>query len=214
MKKFLLTALLAVGISSLAHAQFFKFGARGGIHTADVKGTDLLVFDQNSLDSLSFKADNANLGFRIGVIGRFTFANIVYVQPELVFRSSKNNYRFNSLISGVGDELRSETFFNVDIPVLAGVKLGPFRAQAGPVASLLLSKNSDFTDKDNLERDFKRAEWSYQAGIGIDIGKKLGLDINYQDQITDDRDYITVGSGEYLLSAQEKYWVFALSLFF
>ena len=211
MNKLILAIFLSICSVQFAQAQLFKLGARGGIHSSSIDFNDLNVFNKETRDSIGIKAGQANVGFRVGLVGRITLSAF-YIQPEIIFRSSRNTYEITEFGAAI-EEKRDETFFNIDVPVLAGVKLGPLRAQVGPVASLILNKNSDFTDKDSYERDFTSAEWALQYGLGLDLGK-IAIDVNRQGPLTNANDKINIGGTEFNLAPEEKYTVIMLSLFF
>ncbi len=69
------------------------------------------------------------------------------------------------------DELLQQKFTKLNIPVLLGFKLGPLRINAGPAASILLPEPTDMIDI----ATYKKATFGYQAGVGLDLFKKLPL---------------------------------------
>ena len=196
----------------LANGQV-KFGIRAGIHTGSVSGSDVLVFNQNQLDTLKIKAENASVGFRIGVISRIKLGNF-YVQPEAVFRTTSRDYSISDAVQNTGElEFRNENGFLIDIPILAGVKLGPLRIQGGPIASLLLNTNSKLEEVDNFNRSFNAAKWALQYGAGLDLGN-LSIDVNRQSFLSSTDDTITIGNTDFDLGGDGDFWVFALAIFF
>ena len=67
----------------------------------------------------------------------------------------------------------------IDVPVMAGLKMGFFRLQAGPVASFLIDDEVDGPVKVRLNE----AVYGYQAGIGLDISNMV-IDIKYEGNLT------------------------------
>jgi Outer membrane protein beta-barrel domain len=179
MKKLLLILLCftAVQVATI-NAQTFKYGIRGGISTPDIKPGDVdsLRFKRGT-DSLKFKLSDANYGFHFGVWGRLKIAGF-YIQPEVLFNSSKVVYKLGKLNSTI-DSVRNETFQNLDIPLMIGTKLGSFRINAGPVAHIRIGGKSDLTIADGFSETFKTSTWGYQLGIGFDASR-VGIDLRYE----------------------------------
>ena len=61
---------------------------------------------------------------RVGLLG-------FYIQPEFLFTTSSANYLVTDLLDG-GTEIFRERYYNVEIPMMAGIKLGPVRAPGRP----------------------------------------------------------------------------------
>jgi len=190
-----------------------RFGIRAGIHTGDIKGKDVLVLSQQQRDSLLIKGEEANVGFRIGGVVRVSLGDLIYLQPELVFRTANMQYRIRDAFRNT-DSIRfqDENFFLIDVPILAGAKIGPFRLQAGPIASLRLDKNSDLETVENFTRSFNTAKWAFQFGVGLDLGK-IAIDVNRQNFISKNEDEITISGQTFDLAGEGDFWVFALALY-
>ena len=180
------------------HAQSFKYGIRGGISTPNIKPADVAEIRlKNGVDSFKLKLTDANYGFHFGGWARLTFAK-VYLQPELLFNSSKVEYRYGKLNS-TADSIRNETFNNLDIPIMLGTKLGSFRINAGPVAHIRIGGSSDLTNTSGYSEKFKNSTWGYQAGIGFDAGK-VGIDLRYEGNFDNFGNHITFGGKTYEFS--------------
>ncbi|MEM6763742.1 MAG: porin family protein [Bacteroidota bacterium] len=186
-----------------------KIGPRVGFSTNSIDGDDLNILDPVTRDSVLLKADNANLGFRFGLFTRLEFATF-YIQPEVLLKTVNNEYRKEDILTGLA-EVRDESFLYVDVPVLVGFKLGPLRLQGGPLASILLSKDSELTDKDTLSRSFDDAEWAIQLGAGIDLWK-LAIDLNYQINLQESTDGISVDGQSYQLDGDNTQLVLSVAL--
>jgi Outer membrane protein beta-barrel domain len=198
MKKllFLIVFFMTVQVAT-TNAQSFKYGIRGGISTPDIKPSDVdsLRF-KRGLDSLKLKVSDANYGFHFGIWGRLKLGNF-YLQPEVVFNSSKVEYKLGKLRSPI-DSIKSETFYNLDIPVMLGTKVGSFRVNAGPVAHIRLGGSSDLTSAGFTET-FKTSTWGYQLGIGFDAGK-VGIDLRYEGNLDKFGNQLTIGGKDYEFS--------------
>jgi Outer membrane protein beta-barrel domain len=198
MKKllFLIVFFATVQVAT-TNAQSFKYGIRGGVSTPDIKPSDVdsLRF-KRGLDSLKLKVSDANYGFHFGIWGRLKLGNF-YLQPEVVFNSSKVEYKLGKLRSPI-DSIKSETFYNLDIPVMLGTKVGSFRVNAGPVAHIRLGGSSDLTSAGFTET-FKTSTWGYQLGIGFDAGK-VGIDLRYEGNLDKFGNQLTIGGKDYEFS--------------
>ena len=210
MKKSVVLITLVLLCSLPTFAQF-SIGARVGLASGDIKGNDLLVTSAADLDTLRLAADKAKVGFRIGLFTRIEIPGNFYVQPEVILRTASRQYEREDVLQGEVS-FREENFFHVDIPVLVGAKLGPFRAQAGPVASILLADESDFIDLDAYSRGFDTAEWGFQAGFGLDISN-LAIDVVYQANFSNE-DGITIGGENFNLDSETGHWVFGVAWIF
>jgi hypothetical protein len=71
-----------------------------------------------------------------------------------------------------------QKFQYLEIPVLAGFKLGPLRVNAGPSGHLFLNKTGDLFKINNYDVNFSGLTLGYTAGAGLDIGKFM-VDVRY-----------------------------------
>jgi hypothetical protein len=180
------------------NAQVFKYGIRGGVSTPDIKPSDvdsLLV--KRGTESLRLKVSDANYGFHFGVWARLKLSKF-YLQPEVVFNSSKVEYKIGKLGSTI-DSIRNQSFQNLDIPVMLGTKLGSFRINAGPVAHIRIGGTSDLVSTSGFTETFKTSTWGYQAGIGFDAGK-VGIDIRYEGNFDKFGNQLMIGGKAYEFS--------------
>ena len=194
---FLLVFITTVQVAT-TNAQTFKYGIRGGVSTPDIKPSDVdsLRF-KRGLDSLKLKVSDANYGFHFGIWARLKLGKF-YLQPEVVFNSSKVQYKIGKLGSSV-DSIKNETFNNLDIPVMLGTKVGSFRLNAGPVAHIRLGGSSDLVKTSGFTQTFKTATWGYQAGIGFDAGR-VGIDLRYEGNFDKFGNQLMLGGKAYPFS--------------
>ena len=199
MKKLILLFICfsAVQLTTMT-AQEFKYGIRGGISTPDIKPADVSeIRFKSGNDSFKLKLSDANYGFHFGAWARLKFAG-VYIQPELVFNSSKVQYKYSKTTATV-DSIRNETFRNLDIPIMLGTRLGSFRINAGPVAHIHINSSSDLTNASGYSEKFKSSTWGYQAGIGFDAGR-VGIDLRYEGNFDNFGNHLTFGGKSYEFS--------------
>jgi hypothetical protein len=213
MKKLLLVIICFTAVQmATTNAQSFKWGIRGGISTPDIKPGDVdsLRF-KRGLDSLKLKISDANYGYHFGVWARLKLGGF-FVQPEVLFNSSKVEYKLARLNSTV-DSVKTETFQNLDIPLMIGTKLGSFRLNAGPVAHVRIGGSSDLATTSGITQTFKASTWGYQAGIGFDAGR-VGIDLRYEGNTSNFGSKLTVGSKDYEFSKAPSRFIASVAIAF
>ena len=189
--KFLMTMTLVMGILSVATAQkhsradYFRIGIKGGVNLSSVK-----------VASLSANLENKT-GYQLGAFARI--GRTVFFQPEVYFAAKEVNVDvLNSLTTNQGVVGFSQK--SLDVPLLLGVKLGPLRVMAGPVASYAISAS---TSPDAAVKSYfsgtsqdiiNRSSFSYQAGVGFDI-LNLSLDLRYEGAMSELKNTVAVPNG-------------------
>ena len=189
--KSLMTMALVMGILSVATAQkhsradYFRIGIKGGVNLSSVK-----------VASLSTNLENKT-GYQLGAFARI--GRTIFLQPEVYFTAKEVNVDvLNSLTTNQGVVGFSQK--SLDVPLLAGIKLGPLRILAGPVASYALSASTspDAAIKSYFsgtsQEIINRSSFSYQAGIGFDI-LNLSLDLRYEGAMSELKNTVAVPSG-------------------
>lgn len=189
--KSLMTMTLLVGILSVATAQkhsradYLRIGIKGGVNLSSVK-----------VGSLSTNLENKT-GYQLGAFARI--GRTIFIQPEVYFAAKEVNVDvLNSLTTNQGVVGFSQK--SLDVPLLLGVKLGPLRVMAGPVASYAISAS---TSPDAAVKSYfsgtsqeiiNRSSFSYQAGVGFDI-LNLSLDLRYEGAMSELKNTLAVPSG-------------------
>lgn len=189
--KSLMTMTLLVGILSIATAQkhsradYFRIGIKGGVNLSSVK-----------VASLSANLENKT-GYQLGAFARI--GRTVFFQPEVYFAAKEVNVDvLNSLTTNQGVVGFSQK--SLDVPLLLGVKLGPLRVMAGPVATYAISAstNPDAAVKSyfsgTTQEIINRSSFSYQAGVGFDI-LNLSLDLRYEGAMSELNNTVAVPNG-------------------
>ncbi|MHA8089584.1 porin family protein [Aquirufa antheringensis] len=189
--KSLMTMTLLVGILSVATAQkhsradYFRIGIKGGVNLSSVK-----------VASLSANLENKT-GYQLGAFARI--GRTVFFQPEVYFAAKEVNVDLLNTLTNkenvVGFSQKS-----LDVPLLLGVKLGPLRVMAGPVATYAISAstNPDAAVKSyfsgTTQEIINRSSFSYQAGVGFDI-LNLSLDLRYEGAMSELNNTVAVPNG-------------------
>ncbi|HUW92219.1 MAG TPA: outer membrane beta-barrel protein [Bacteroidales bacterium] len=163
-----------------------KFGLKAGVST-DFTFTNLDL-SQANVDVVLEKAKSAEWGFQGGAFLRASFAGI-YIQPEILLATATNSLTYSGLVDGAPvDELLEQKFTKVNIPVLVGIKVAFFRVNAGPAASFLITDTKELAEG----ATYKKATFGYQAGVGVDLLKKMTIDVRYEGSLNQFGDEITI----------------------
>lgn len=181
MKK-LLVFLLAAFIALPAVPQI-KFGIKAGVSTTSITMSDARTITSGNASYLLKKAENAHYGIHAGIFIRANISKL-YIQPELLFATRSNEYTLSKINSQVDSISVKQSANKLDIPIMVGVKLGPLRINAGPVGSLTINSPKDLIDNPNFKALYSSMTWEYQAGVGLDILKKLTLDVRYEGSLS------------------------------
>ena len=171
--------MLFMLISTLSYSQF-EMGLKAGLSTTELDPETIILKDGNT----SISVLEANYGFHLGLYTRLSIANI-YVEPAFLFNSNRVDYNIEEQIfdSGIFSSIKSETYNNLDIPFMVGMKMGFLRIQGGPVAHIFLNSSSELTDISGYSQKFKDATYGFQGGVGLDIWK-IRLDLNYETNLS------------------------------
>ena len=176
MKK-LFVLLLAVFVALPVMSQV-KFGLKVGASTTSISMEDAKTIKSGNASYLIGKAESAGYGFHGGLFIRANISKL-YIQPEVLFATRSNNYTFQNVGTIVDSASVKQTFNKLDIPVMIGVKFGPVRINGGPVGSVKINVE-ELIDKPDIEATYAAMTFGWQAGVGIDLLKKLTVDLRYE----------------------------------
>lgn len=212
MKKSILVLLVAL-IALPAFSQI-KFGIKAGVSTNSISMSDVKSFTTANGTTTIQALKNANFGYQAGVFMRLSLLGI-YIQPEVLFASVENKYSVkNAGTSAPVDVL--ESLRNLSIPVMVGFKLGPVRINAGPAGSYTFNKPADLVTDQTLSSLYKKLTFGYQAGVGIDLLKKLTIDLRYEGSLAKYQTQIQnlTGGAKVALDNRPNAFLFSLGLMF
>jgi hypothetical protein len=168
---------LAILLSLQAFPQFLKFGVKAGAESASVLDYKLIGGGTSPITA----AKDAAWGWHAGLFLRLKLGP-VYLQPETVFASTSFDYHVDN--NGTNDLLKQK-FDRLSVPILLGFKLGPLRINAGPAANVSIGSPKSLISDPNFSKLYKSAVWGYQAGIGVDILKRLTIDARVAGSLGD-----------------------------
>ncbi len=196
MKKVIFVLALAAIFTTTAQAQF-KAGIKGGVTTYNMKLGDFLVTNGDAASDFGLAVKDAKFGYQFGLWARI--GRGLHIQPEILFSTNKVEYEIQD---GNDVFLGEETYANIDVPIMAGIKLGPLRAQAGPVARIFLGSDDKLAAViEDYQSDHDRLKIGYQAGIGLDLWR-VALDLRYEGSLRHFGDNISVAGQNFGLDGK------------
>jgi len=198
-------------VFTTTEAQIFKYGLKAGIGFSSLKFEDITGISDGS-DVYDLVTGDAVMGYHFGVQTRIKIA-MLFVQPEAYFNAGGGTVE--QVLDNGATEVLNIRFSRIDIPVLVGVKLGPVRLNAGPTGAIVLKETTDLTE---LEPDYtlftNTMTWGFQAGIGVDLLKKISLDARYEGSLSQLGESLNIGGNEFALDARPSQWIISLGVWF
>jgi hypothetical protein len=184
MKKIIFSiAVFAISLSGFSQISPFTFGPSVG-------------FNQTSLSTdVSSYTQAAQAGLQGGVFARLTLKKLI-IQPEAFIGLKRGDIDFTYSPNGSSgqsfDATQELKLTTLDVPVMVGyqlldIPLFKIRANAGPVASIVLNKDVTISKNDLPNTSVPtediialkdQAAYSFQTGLGVDVWK-LTLDARY-----------------------------------
>jgi len=193
MKKLLAVFLiLAVGLPVFSQV---RFGLKGGISTTSLTMETLKTLTSGETQYTVEALEGGNYGFHAGAFVRFNISRF-YIQPELLFSSRTNEYTVTELEESPVESISKQQFNKLDLPLMLGFYLGPVRLNAGPSASLLINSPSDLIDHPDFNAMYQDLTFGYQAGIGVDILKRLTVDLRYEGSLNKFQTHVSNATGD------------------
>ena len=209
MKGFFGLILLLLTINLPAQEGFFHVGIKAGISKYDY---GVRILSINDLKKLDLNIVDEKVGFQGGVVFQMRFNKFI-VQPEVIFNSNKVNYVIRNQNFALADTLLSESYNDLDIPLMLGFKSSILRLNAGPVAHIHLNSTSDLLKIEGYSQQFERLRYGWQAGIGIDFWKIM-LDLRYEGNFSKFGDHITIDGRKYSFSDRPARLIGTIGLLF
>lgn len=164
-----------------------------------VKGSYSIPFNRpeeikydNAADEFIYRVNFIEQDFTptISIVGYFR-EELVYFQTELAYRRTKTKFKSDNYIdlTNIISRTNVKTTHSVDLPLIAGLRLGRFKLGVGPMFSFIVAQNKIFQDTDLFEERRKNVEvgFGFQTGIVL---YRLHLDITYQYRFNGVGDYL------------------------
>lgn len=159
MKKNFLLAVVAVLGCTNCNAQKIKWGAKGGLNFASVKGDHAI--DKETVTS-----------FNWGILSEIPVSTPFSLQPELMY-------------SGQGYSFKGHTIAlsYLNIPLMGKYYLVKgWSVEAGPQIGFLFSAKDDATD---VKDSFKKFDFGVNLGLGYKFDNGLNFGVRYNLGLTD-----------------------------
>jgi hypothetical protein len=198
----LLAAFCLLGLSAFSQ---LEFGVKGGLNLTNI------MLDMETVDYKIKSNPGSQIGYHVGGLMRASLFGIFF-QPELVFTSIATEYTVTDLNTTI-DEIAKQRIGRIDIPLLFGAKLGTLRLGVGPIASFIVSNETNLSDLTGYETTLKSATIGYQLAAGLDIWK-VGLDIRYEGNLSQLGDHIEVGGQQVNFDSRAKQVILSVSYIF
>jgi opacity protein-like surface antigen len=200
--------LILCALISINALSQIKLGVRVGLTSSTIKAGDYTTSNGVHVQTLS----NAKIGFQGGLMLRIKIAKLI-IQPEALLSSTSGEVRVSDVTTTT---VTKQRFTKLDVPVLIGTKLGPIRLGIGPVASVILNKPSEAIDFSgtSIENKYHKATFGYQVGAGIDLGKKIAIDLKYEGNLSKLGNGVVIGGNNYKFDSRTHQWILGIGIFF
>lgn len=187
--------------SSFGQAKGFAFGVKGGVNLSkltmgsvlttryDANGNPYLAYNGQEVRDNIQQSFDSRTGFAGGVYARF--GKHLFIQPEVLVSTKGGTF---DIVRNDSDSPTTQNvdvrFSSIDVPILIGLKGGPFRINAGPMASFRIGDNQRLKDafrqytSGSLNDALSQAVYGYQLGAGLDI-LGLSIDVRREGTFTD-----------------------------
>jgi hypothetical protein len=180
----LLVGFVTLSSPLLAQSKRFTFGIKGGVNLSklsmgdfmttryDVNGNPYLNYNGQTVRDNLKESFDSKTGWSGGVYMRF--GSGFYVQPEFIVSTRGGTF---DILQNDGENPTLKRidykFSSIDVPVLFGLKGGPFRINAGPVVSFRIGDNQNIREAikyyTTSSNPMSEAIFGYQLGAGVDI---------------------------------------------
>ena len=203
-----LLCIVAIG-SAQAQKKGFAFGIKGGVNLSrltmgnvfttryDDAGNPYLGYNGQEVKDNLKQSFNTKTGAVGGVYARF--GRTLFIQPEVLVSTKGGSF---DIVEMHQETPISKTinvkYSNIDVPLLIGLKGGPFRILAGPVTSFRIGDNQKLRDAfkyytSDLNNSLSQATFGYQLGAGLDLGS-FSLDVRKEGSFTNLASFETSGA--------------------
>ncbi len=206
MKNVMFFVIVSLLFPFTGHTQF-KVGIRAGLSTSNLQKETI------EESSLKIAIKEAKYGFHFGFFSRVTFSEKVYLQPEVLFNSNRVDFDIDDSGNGLVNKVLNEKYQYLDIPLMAGYKIGALRLEVGPVGHAYLKNKSELFAIKEYSQNFKDFTLGYQAGIGLDIFNLL-VDVRYEGNFNDFGEHMNVGEKQIDFSQSPSRWLMTIGYCF
>ena len=210
-----------------AQGKRFSIGVKGGVNLSqlsmgnflttryDTQGNPYLNYNGQVVRDNLQESFDSKTGWSGGIYMRF--GSGFYVQPEFLISTKGGHFdiRQNDGNNPVVKQIDYK-FSSIDVPLLFGLKGGPFRVNAGPVASFRIGDNQNIREAvryyTTAPQAMSEAIFGYQVGAGLDIFG-ISLDVRREGSITNLNSFrINTGDNTTTVRQKLKSWQITLGI--
>ncbi len=156
----------------------WKIGPRIGIGASLTQPESVLVYlaDEGIAYEIDFLGSNSSKS--VGIFFDKTF-DYAFIQ----FGVQHTNFQLSYDINGFGEKdktakIFTESFRNIEVPILGGARYNRFRLGFGPMIRYNLATITEFDELQGYETKDSKINLSSQAAFGVDLGI-FSLDVRY-----------------------------------
>jgi hypothetical protein len=185
-----------------------EFGLKGGLHSIELGKNPISIFqDTDNNGTISFV--ESSYGVHAGLFTRIKLLGL-FVEPGFLFNSTSIDYRLSGTNEG-GDftELHKESFKNIDVPFMVGMKFLIFDVFGGPVAHIKIDRAADIIDVESYGEKIDAATYGFQAGFGLSIGN-IKAQIAYEGNLSKFGEVISVGDSKFMVDEKAARMLFSI----
>jgi opacity protein-like surface antigen len=212
MKK-LLVILFAAFIAIPVFPQL-SYGLKLGVSTSSMTMDQIKTIPATGGNYTIEALTDATYGIHGGIFLRFSLLGI-YVQPEILFATVEHKYKVTDPGVTTAKEV-TQKLNQLDIPVMVGVKFGPIRVNAGPAAIIAIGSPTALISSPDFKDTYSKTSFGYQVGVGLDLLKKLTIDLRYEGSLNKYQNQIQnlAGTTKVNLNNRPNAFLFTLGLIF
>ena len=185
-----LTVVITILFFSL-NGLFAQVGIKLGVHSFDLSSPKDIILPSEEVISFS----DSKLGFQAGIYGRIDLST-VFIEPRVMLHSTQVEYTLSGSNGTLTNALRSESFTNLDIPIMVGTEILFFDIYLGPVAHFNLGSTSDLFDIAGYETNFDTVDFGWRGGLHFGLGQ-VGIDLEYEGNLSEFGKHIKVDNESY-----------------
>ncbi|MCG8697080.1 MAG: PorT family protein, partial [Bacteroidales bacterium] len=131
----------------------------------------------------------------------------------LLFSTNNQSVKYTDLDNPGDWEVGKQRFSKLDVPILAGLKLGHFRVAGGPVFTAHVNSKSDLLTEHGLEYHYKNATVGYQLGAGFEWDS-FSIELRYEDNLSDYGTAMKVGNRSFATDDRASQLMLTMAVFF
>lgn len=170
MKKLIIAIAFLISQYGIIHSQV-ALDIFGGLHSYDLPVTDA---------DIGAGIESATFGIHAGAKLKFNFDGL-FIESGLIVNNVSAKYIVDNPVTPE-QESRS---LNFDIPVVAGIDLGPLSVFAGPVAHIRFSNYDDLLEVGSYDDNVSSMFFGAHGGVALSFGK-FGVELRYEKNFVGD----------------------------